>query len=249
MTHIYVSNLTIIGSDNGLSPGRRQAIIWTNAGILSIGPLGTNFNEISNGIQTFSFKKMHFKMSSAKWRAFCLGLNGLMGSQCITYQLMNRWLSSRLQLLQCVSSGVTVVLHYVIRISTLFIWLYHYGHHWFKVLANCLFNPEPLSKPIQIYCQIKLFGTNFSEIGIKYSNFYSTKFIWKCCLCSDFSVLNIFSCLPSQDIQASPNSGVPKPPVTVRLIIPASQCGSLIGKGGSKIKEIREVCCKRRGKF
>ena len=34
------------GSDNGLSPGWRQAIIWTNAGILLIGPLGTNFSEI-----------------------------------------------------------------------------------------------------------------------------------------------------------------------------------------------------------
>ena len=45
--HIYVGNLTIIGSDNGLSPGRRQAIIWTNAGILLIEPLGTNFSEIS----------------------------------------------------------------------------------------------------------------------------------------------------------------------------------------------------------
>ena len=47
MTHICVSKLTIIGSDNGLSPGRRQAIIWTNAGILLIWPLGTNFSEIS----------------------------------------------------------------------------------------------------------------------------------------------------------------------------------------------------------
>ena len=46
VTHICVSNVSIIGSDNGLSPGRRQAIIWTNAGILLIGPLGTNFNEI-----------------------------------------------------------------------------------------------------------------------------------------------------------------------------------------------------------
>ena len=46
MTHICVGNLTIIGSDNGLSPGRRQAIILTNAGILLIGPLGTNFSEI-----------------------------------------------------------------------------------------------------------------------------------------------------------------------------------------------------------
>ena len=44
--HIYVSKLTIIGSDNGLSPGRRQAIIWTNDGILLIGPFGTNFSEI-----------------------------------------------------------------------------------------------------------------------------------------------------------------------------------------------------------
>ena len=69
-THICVGKLTIIVSDNGLSPGRRQAIIWTNAGILLIGPLGTNFSEILIGIQTFSFKKMHLKMSSAKWRPF-----------------------------------------------------------------------------------------------------------------------------------------------------------------------------------
>ena len=77
VTHICVSKPTTIGSDNGLSPGRRQAIIWTNAGILLIGPLGTNFIEISIGIQTFPFKKMHLKMSSAKWRPFCLGLNVL----------------------------------------------------------------------------------------------------------------------------------------------------------------------------
>ena len=74
---ICVSKLTIIGSDNGLSPARRQAIIWTNARILLIGPLGTNFSEILIGIQTFSFTKMHLKMSSAKWRPFCLGLNML----------------------------------------------------------------------------------------------------------------------------------------------------------------------------
>ncbi|XP_064212123.1 poly(rC)-binding protein 3 isoform X7 [Tribolium castaneum] len=43
-----------------------------------------------------------------------------------------------------------------------------------------------------------------------------------------------------QDINSG-GSGVPRPPITLRLIVPASQCGSLIGKGGSKIKEIREV--------
>ena len=73
VTHICVSKLTITCSDNGLLPGRRQAIIWTNAGILFIGPLGKNFSEILIKIYTFSFKKMHLKMSSGKWRSSCLG--------------------------------------------------------------------------------------------------------------------------------------------------------------------------------
>ena len=83
VTHICVGKLTIIGSDNGLSPGRRQAIIWTNAGILLIGTLGTNFSEILIEIRIFSFKKMGLKVSSAKWRLFCLGLNLLMNSWMI----------------------------------------------------------------------------------------------------------------------------------------------------------------------
>ena len=72
-----ISKLTVIGSDNGLLPDRRQAIIWTNAGILLIRTLGANFSEIFTEILTFSFKKMHFKVSSAKWRPFCLGFNVL----------------------------------------------------------------------------------------------------------------------------------------------------------------------------
>ena len=79
VTHICVIKLTIIVSDNGLSPCRRQAIIWTNAGILLI---GTNFGEISIKILTFSYTKMRLKVSSAKWRPFCLGLNVL------TYKLV-----------------------------------------------------------------------------------------------------------------------------------------------------------------
>ena len=65
MTHICIGELNIIGSD----------IVWTSAGILLIGPLGTNLSEILIEIQTFSFKKMHMKMSSAKQRPFCVGLN------------------------------------------------------------------------------------------------------------------------------------------------------------------------------
>ena len=65
------------GPSKGLSPGRHQAIIWTNAGILSTGPLGTKVNEILIEIYTFSFKKMHSNMLSAKRRPFCLALSTL----------------------------------------------------------------------------------------------------------------------------------------------------------------------------
>ena len=58
MTHICVAKLTIFGSNNGVSPGRRHAIIWTNAGILLIWPLRTNFNEMLITIHIFSVKKM-----------------------------------------------------------------------------------------------------------------------------------------------------------------------------------------------
>ena len=73
--YICIGKLTIIGSNNGLSHGGHQAIMWTNPGILSIGPLGTNLSDILMGNQTFSFMKMHFKMSSVKCHQFCLSLN------------------------------------------------------------------------------------------------------------------------------------------------------------------------------
>ena len=85
VTQICVSKLTTIGSDNGLSPGRRQAIIWTNAGILLIGPFGINLSELLIEINTVSFNKMYLKMSSAKWRLFRLGLNELMLLQHRSY--------------------------------------------------------------------------------------------------------------------------------------------------------------------
>ena len=77
MPQICVDKFTTIGSDNDLSPIRCQAIIWTNAEILLIGTLWTNFGEILIQIHTSSNKKMHLKMSSGKCRPFCLGLNGL----------------------------------------------------------------------------------------------------------------------------------------------------------------------------
>ena len=82
VTHICVGKLTIIGSDKGLPSDWRQAIIWTNAEILLI---GTNFNDILIEIYTFSFRKMHLKMLSGKWRPFCLALNVLKQWDAITH--------------------------------------------------------------------------------------------------------------------------------------------------------------------
>ena len=76
MTHICVGKLTIFGSDNGLSPGRRQAIIWTNAGILLIWPLGTNFGEI---LMVF----IHFHQKNAFENVVCEMASILSQPQCV----------------------------------------------------------------------------------------------------------------------------------------------------------------------
>lgn len=60
---------------------------------------------------------------------------------------------------------------------------------------------------------------------------------WRYSFCSNAGPLSF------QDLGAGATNGgvASKSPVTLRLVIPASQCGSLIGKAGTKIKEIREV--------
>ena len=67
MTHFCVTNLTTNGSDHGL-------LSWTKplSNPMLKYCLGTNFGEIVIQIQTFSFKKMHLKVSSTKWGLFCV---------------------------------------------------------------------------------------------------------------------------------------------------------------------------------
>ena len=95
---ICISKLTIIGSGKCLSPGWCQAIIWTSAGRLLIGPLGTNFSESLIEIHTFPCKKMHLKISFAKWCLFCPCPNVLtMMLRCnnvlCTWQVAMWWVS------------------------------------------------------------------------------------------------------------------------------------------------------------
>ena len=116
VTHICVGKLTIVGSDNGLSPERRQAIIWTNAGILLIGPLGTNFSEILIEIQTFSLKKIRLKMSSAKCCSFRLGFNVITCS-C--------------HIFACCAKGIYLLEEYLSGWVTRSIRLLHNGEHMY----------------------------------------------------------------------------------------------------------------------
>ena len=107
MLFICDSKLTIIGSDNGLLPGWHQAIIWTNARILLIGPLGKNFDDILIEVYTFSLKKMHLKMLSGKWRPFCPGLNVIThwGLVMHIYMCLPAW-SSLVQVMAWCLTGV-----------------------------------------------------------------------------------------------------------------------------------------------
>ena len=88
--HICVSKLSIIGPDNGLSPGRRQAIIWTNDGTFLIGTLGTNFSEIIIEIYIFIIQENAFengvcKVASILPRPQCVKKNPAGPSGVLSY--------------------------------------------------------------------------------------------------------------------------------------------------------------------
>ena len=73
--HICVRNLTIISSDNGLSPGRRQSIAW--AGIMLIVPTRIKFQWDFNRNPYILIRKIHLKMSSVYGRPYCSDLSVL----------------------------------------------------------------------------------------------------------------------------------------------------------------------------
>ena len=90
--YVCVSKLTIIASDNGSSPDRRQAIVWPNAEILLIRTLGINFSEILSDIHTFSYKKIlenlrnigHFVLASVCWYLCRIPEHGGNVSACLS---------------------------------------------------------------------------------------------------------------------------------------------------------------------
>ena len=160
VTHICVCKLTIIGSYNGLPLGRRQAIIWTNAGILLIGPLWTNFSKILIEILIFSFKKMCLKVSVAKWHPFCLGLNVLMIWQLLFSTSLQYGYAPVMVFLRVVITNSLQLMKCVIWIVAMATKQKYGWHHTWSQLENqqsFLLN-STFSLP-------KLLGTIFSEQG------------------------------------------------------------------------------------
>ena len=159
VTHICVSKLTIIGSDNGLSPERRQAIIWTNAGILLIGPLGTNVSEILIEIQTFSLKKIRLKMLSAKCCSFRLSLNVLthwgwvMCFTKLTIICSNNGLSpGRCQAIIWTNAGILVIRTIESNLSEIFVEIHTFSFkkmHW--KMSSGKWQPFCLSLNVLMY--------------------------------------------------------------------------------------------------
>ena len=146
VTHICVGKLTIIGSDNGLSPGRCQAIIWTNAGILLTESLGINFSETLIRTHAFSFTKMHLKMSSAKWCPFCLDLNVLTASVTVPKQMQAR------PYRETITFGIKQI-HQVLQTKEYLSWWRHQMETFSVLLAICVGNSTvtgefPTQRPV-----------------------------------------------------------------------------------------------------
>ena len=166
--HICISKLTISCSDNGMSPDQCQAITWTNAEILLIGPLGTNFSEILIEIYTFWYKKMHLKMLSRKWQPFCFGLKVLMSLK-LCRMIFNR--------------------------DSVRIWMFSWTY-WGRVTHICVGKLRQhyiLYSLFLVQCQAIIWistgalsigplGIHVSEISMKIQTFSFKKHVSKCCL-------------------------------------------------------------------
>ena len=185
VTHICISKLNTIASDNGLSPDRRQAIIWINAEILLIGPSGTNFSEISIEILTFSFKKIAFE------KVVCKTVSILSRPQWVNiWHILTRKQSEMQGCMICIVATDAMVLkhkaisnhsaasvldrYFISNKST-----YAYRYTVF-ISGTALYCPRFIQK-YYIYCQqhmkVKIFGTDPNIIlpsWVKDMNFTST---------------------------------------------------------------------------
>ena len=184
--------------------------MWINAGILFNGPLGTNFSEILVAINTFSFRKMHFKMSSQKWRSFCLSLNVLckhvlpVTTQQITCCCSHKSITDKHGIPQYLVSGNLFVAFISIPLKVLPLilrwgnkksprgqWVNSpppsaaYMCQWIvsalvQIMACRLDGAKPLSEPMLTYCQLDPKEHISMKFHLKLKYFHSRKCICTC---------------------------------------------------------------------
>ena len=160
MKHICVVKTTIIVPDNGLSLGRRQPIIWTNASILLIGSLGTNSSEILIKIHTFSIQKMHFKASSAKWWSNCLGLNVFIWVRDLSVHAPSQWETT----LHC-----NVISHWLCAYTKWSLWVYYRNNP-----------PDPLKYVIEYNVWLNIFLKKLNIFGPDQNGRHFADKVFKC---------------------------------------------------------------------
>ena len=116
--HICISKIISIGSDYGLSPGRCQAIIWTSVGILSIWPLGTNFNLNRSSyifIQENAFENVVWKMVAMLSWPLCVIVGDVLTSSGDF--LHWKWFPH-----DCYFCHFSTVVNFAIMVSCVFLW-------------------------------------------------------------------------------------------------------------------------------
>ena len=177
MIHKCVSTLAIPDSSNDLLPIRRQAIIWTNAGILLFGSLGTNFSEMLFEIQTFTFKKVNTKMLSVKWRPFCLRLNMLenmsfRGMTSFSWDRKHSLVLTCRAIFLCYSNisnicKICLIENLLLHTKRLFqdTWWRHHMETFSAILVPCEWNPQvtvgflsqrPVKRSFDVFFDLRL---------------------------------------------------------------------------------------------
>ena len=182
ITHVCLRKLTVIGSDNGLLPGRCQAIIWTNAGLLLIEPIGTNFCEILIEMYTFSVMKMYLKMSSGKWRPFCFGLNMLIVQEHKptdnqVFTLIAVWEHPSGSYAQGASNTEKISSHFISRRTQDDVFditkiKYFVQFYWYR---HCRHGPSSISPCIET---VLAWRSPSSELTSLHSDAHKTKPVW-----------------------------------------------------------------------
>ena len=135
MTHLCVGNLTIVGSDNGLSPGRRKAIIWTNAGILSIAPYkqGNFCRNRHIFILKNAFQNVIWEMTAILSRPQCVKTSFLICVNICSLAVFKVWVGTSCKFSEWFITKI-IYMYYIDFCTTMY-WSCQYDVHFTRMIS------------------------------------------------------------------------------------------------------------------